>query len=761
MSTKSRRAKWFSGWGKRQKPLNRPQCSVEEQEFFVETDLAELGPVGRNQPKLVPSGVQRVPGQAVQRFEQPEFSDVGRANGLGPSTTQAIPPARSSGHKSGQAASQSAPQTARQRPVRAMRQQVRQILLSRYQSSQQAAIVGTKRLTRFAQSQAHNLYEWAKPFARQHRLSLLSLGLLSTASVTAIGAMIWLSRVPPTPECNRINLLSSDSERLYCAQQAAQSGNLDQLLAAMALVKSWAPDNPLYPQATAALGQWSEMLLLEARDRLSKNDLDGAIRLAKQIPDTSPIFEQVQQEVTFWQVERNRGQKLFERIQTAFRKQRWNDASDLLAKLALVDDASWQNRLPNLRKQLVDEKKAGQLLKQARNFAAKNSLEKRGNAIRILLPINRQTIVWEVASQQIQQWRDQLLKQAAVLLQQNQIQSANRLIATLPPEVEITEVQRDLTRVAQVAAIDTSKQNNAPLLNQLWGLMMADTAVQQVATTSPYYKQAQQLLPRLEMQAEDAMQIELAQAIARFGQLPALGLAMHQVEQIEMQRPRRIQAQTLLAHWRKKTQILEDRPVLQQAQLWAQAGERDQLRTAVQLVEQIAPGRAIYATAQQNKRSWITQIQTIEDQPILDKARNVAQSGRLSEAIRLADQIKSGRALYQQAQVDISGWAAELQVIADRDRLARANALAAEGSLTRAINLADQINSRAVYGEAQQLITQWKAEREEFWRAQQQEQQQEQQPDIPEFAPSPPVAESPEPEESAPLPPQTDPEPPQ
>jgi hypothetical protein len=700
MFRKSRRTtNWFAGL-RRQSPQpavsSESVRSVEEQEFFVEPDAADRVAV-RGYGRYGRSGEPD-----VERFEQPEFADMnGVANGTpGQTAVQDVPDWPSA----------SLPPNP---PPRNFQQRVQRGL----NSGKQVASQGVQRAGQYAQQQAIDAFDRAKPVVQRHRWSFLSIGLLTGASVTAVGALVWLSRVPPVADCNKIGILSSDSERLYCAQMAAQSGDSEKVLAAMNLVKGWSKDHPMYPQATSALAQWSELLLIDARERLANNDLDGAVKLAQQIPSMSPIFGQVQEEINFWQVERNRGQQLFEKIQTALRRQLWNDASTWLAKLATVDDASWQTRLPNLRKQLADEKQAGVFLSQAKEFAQKNPVEKFGDAIRIVLPMNRQTFVWEAAQKQIQQWRDQLLDQAAKQLRKNDLKGANQLISALPMDIEMTPVQQDLVRVARATTVGTDQQNSAPLLNQLWGLMVADTATHQVNPSSPYYKQAQALRPRLEQQAEDVVQIQIAQGLANLGQLSSLDLAIAQVSQLDPKRPRRLEAQTRLATWRKDAQVLEDRPVLKQSERLAKAGGLDQLRAAVILVDRIPKGRSIYGKAQGQKAEWVAQIQTIEDKPILNEARSVAQSGKLGKAIQIASGIRSGRALYGEAQESIWGWSAELQAIVDRERLAQAQALAAQGSLTRAIGVAAQINSGAVAGEAQQSIGRWSAEREEIRRS--------------------------------------------
>ncbi len=704
MSRKLRfRNNWFAGLRRRSPSPERSPRAVEEQEFFVESDESERVAL-RGYVAAYSHGGE----PDVERFESlPEFAD--QLGGHSPNHPTTVVQDASDWSSS--------PLSDRPTIVLPLKQRLQTTAKAGLQSGKAAVGQGAKRATQFAKQRTRTAYDRLKPLAQRHRWGLLSFGLVTTAAVTAIGAIIWLARVPATTDCNKIGLLSADSERLTCAQLAAQTGDPEKILAAMNLVKGWSKDHSMYPQATSALAQWSEMLLIEARDRLSKNDLDGAVKLAQQIPNMSPLFGEVQEEINFWQVERNRGQQLFEKIQTALRRQLWNDASGLLAKLALVDDPSWQTRLPNLRKQLGDEKQAGIFLEQAKRFAQNHPTDKFGDAIRLALPMNRQTFVWEAAQKQIQQWRDQLLAQAARHLQKNDIKAANNLIATLPPDIAMTPVQQDLVRVARATAVSGEPQNPSPLLNQLWGLMAADTATNQIATSSPYYKQAQALRPRLAMQAEDTVQIQVAQALANLGQLTSLDLAIQQVEQLGTKRPRRLEAQTLLATWRKDAQTLADRPVLKQSELLAKAGGLDQLRAAVTLVDRILPGRSIYAKAQAQKGAWVAQIQTIEDKPILNEARSVAQSGKLGKAIQIASQIRSGRALYGDAQESIWGWSAELQAIVDRERLAQAQALAAQGSLTRAIGVAGQISSGAVAGEAQQSIGRWTAEREEIRRS--------------------------------------------
>jgi tetratricopeptide (TPR) repeat protein len=583
--------------------------------------------------------------------------------------------------------------------------------------SKRSAKQGLQAAQQYTKQQAKQVQANLLQKFQENTWTFISGAILMMAGGTALGAVMWLWRTPPMPECNKINVISSDSERLFCAQQTSQSGKAEDILAGIALVKSWSKDHPMFPQAERALAQWSDALLVVAREKLASNDLDGAIKLAQQIPDISPNFQQAQEEISFWQVERNRGQKLFEQIQTALKKQFWNDASALIAKLTLVDDPLWQNRLGDIRQQLENEKKAGVYLKQALEFVKTNPADKWGQAIGLLMPIDRRTFVWQTAEKEINQWRDRLFKMAAEKLFKKDVTGATGLLDSLPKQVEITEVQRDLVRLVQVTEVDGQKQDKSPMLNQLWGLMLANNSAQQVQSNSPYHKNVQAILPRLNNQVENVVQLEIARGLASLGQISALQLAVNQAEQIAAKEPRRLQAQTLLAEWRKGIQVLEDRPVIKQAELLAKAGGIDRLRSAVALIDRIPKNRSTFGLAQQQKGEWVAQIQTIEDKPILNEARSIAQSGQLGKAIQVASRIRPGRALYGDAQQDVGGWAAELRAIEERAILARAQDLAAQGSLTRAIDLASQIGTNAVASEAQQSINQWTQERAEIRRS--------------------------------------------
>lgn len=557
-------------------------------------------------------------------------------------------------------------------------------------------------------------------YIARRRWTFILTGIIALTVGTGSAAVWWLSKVPPVADCDKISSWSPDNQQLYCSQVASQSGNVDEILKGIKLVKGWDKLNPLYGQASQSLAVWSDQLMVAARDRLDKQDLDGAIALAQQIPQNSPIYKETREEIAGWQEARNLGQKLYDKIQVALKNQNWEEASGYLAKLATIADPSWQKRLTEIRHQFDAEKAAGVVFKQAQQFAKSNKPEDLGRAIALTDPINRKTFVWQTALKNVEQWRNQVFDLAIVQLLQNKNSSlANTLITSIPSNIALTEEQGQFVQLAQAHdVLDQGVRDiGMPLLQQMGRLVFANQLLAQIPGDSRFGKDAAALRPKLDERSEDVVQLETARAMANFGTLPLLQSAIAQAEQIGLKRPSRIMAQTFVAQWRKSVERLEDAPLIAQGEKLAKLGTIEKFNAAATLMQTIRKGRALYSEAQRQKNGWIAQAQIIEDQPILGLAKSQATSGQLSQAIQTARKIASSRALYATAQRSIGGWGDQLQAIADRATMERAAALAERGNLSQAIDTASAVSSSWVYREAQSSIAQWSSERAAIRRA--------------------------------------------
>ncbi|MBD2081456.1 hypothetical protein [Leptolyngbya sp. FACHB-17] len=575
-----------------------------------------------------------------------------------------------------------------------------------------------QRATRTASSATRAIARRTAAIASAWKWQLIWLGILGVFGGTGAIAFWWLSKVPPAVDCKQVTAQSLESEQLSCAQQAAQSGKADQILASINLVKDWTTEHPLYAQSRSLLQDWSNALLILARDRVGQRDIKGAVSLANQIPKTSPIYKEAQAAIERWTEEYRRGEAIYVKIVDALKKQDWNKASEEMAQLALVNDPGWQDRLGEIREQSNNERKAWKALTDARNFAKSNSPSQLGQAIALTNPIDRKTFVWTLqANQEVVRWRNTIFQLAIVQFDQQNIPEASRLINSIPESIKLTSANQDLVQLVRAREIETINQYNTPGLERIAPLMMATHLVKQIDPQSPFASRAKVLIPRLEQQTQDLMQLNVASTIANLQQIPLLEAAIAQAASIQAKRPGRLHAQTLIAQWRKELQSMQDRPVLARAQQVAKSGKIGNLRSAVAMATLVKPKRSLRIEAQTYIADWTNQIEIIEDRPIINNAKAIAQTGQLGQAITVAGGIRPGRALYNEAQGLIGEWVYQIQLAEDRSLLAQATSLANQGYLTRAIDAASGITpGRPLYGEARSAIGQWAAERAEIWR---------------------------------------------
>ncbi|NJN85235.1 MAG: hypothetical protein HC881_01505 [Leptolyngbyaceae cyanobacterium SL_7_1] len=255
-----------------------------------------------------------------------------------------------------------------------------------------------------------------------------------------------------------------------------------------------------------------------------------------------------------------------------------------------------------------------------------------------------------------------------------------------------------------------------PSWGKLWNLQEALSAIQPIQPDSPLYAPAQAKAADWQAQIQDLTQLHYANLTASIGHPLTLQLAIDQASRVAPARPRRLQAQTLVAHWGQEIERMDDRPYLRIAEKLATSGTIAAFQQAIGLANQILPNRALRQEAQTAIAQWQDQIEILEDKPILAEAQTLAAADKLQEAIDKANTIPPDRALHAQAQAAIDGWQTkldEIEIAADRPILIEAEELAAQQRYTLAIEAASQIGSdRALYDQAQAAIAQWQIERQ-------------------------------------------------
>lgn len=539
-----------------------------------------------------------------------------------------------------------------------------------------------------------------------------------------VGAFVWLTALPPMTDCRQSTPLTTESERLFCADQAARGGKAADIQAALQLVQGWGPEHPLHNQAKAMVRTWSKTLLLLARQKADVQDLDGAIALVQQIPKTISDYPEVNAAIANWKDIRDQGQKIDALIQAALKVADWPKAQSKLLDLAKLDDRYSRQNVTRLRQQINLEQNAARQLDTLRSQvkATPAQVEILGRSILAAEAIAPSTYVAAKAEKEIQRWIKTLNAMMSSRLAKSDWVGAYAVAQQLPLYRTYSTADRHALWLARAGILATDKLPNDDLIQQLWTLWTTIPPLQEVATTQPFSDGAKALLPRLTWQSQDLIQLQLAQTLAQIRLEPALRLAAGMLTAVTPERPQRIAAQTFLAQWRKELELVEDYPVLLTAREIAKDGSKPKLQSAIAQARLVTPKRARRLEAQTLIAQWTGQIQVIEDRPILNQAREIATKGNLSEAIRVASKIQPKRTLYPEAQAAIGDWVMQIQIAEDQAIIDRAQGLAAGGQLSAAIDLASQITpDRPLYPQIQGDVNSWIRERDAIIRARQAE----------------------------------------
>lgn len=533
---------------------------------------------------------------------------------------------------------------------------------------------------------------------------LFWLIVFSLVGGTLAVGVIFLTKLPPPVNCQRISALSVDGDRLYCAQKAAESGKLDRLVAALRIVGNWPREHPLYSESQRLLEEWSKTIIAIAKQQIEQGDRSQAVQILEQIPLNSPFYGEARATIATWEKDWQQGELMVSQFKDALVVQNWTQASKLITALSRMNYKYWSvSRVDIAMKQLGAEKEAWQQLQDARDLAQSNEVDRLEEAIAKATKVNPNSYVKAQAQAEVSKWSRTLLDIGKTLFQNQDFAGMVAVAGRIPVNTSLYQEAQDWIRLGRAAQI--VKPDN------LLTLVDALSTVRKIPPQSKVYSSSTSFAKLWEQQLQDYLQLQLAGFTASIGQETTLQMAIQQASLIAPNRPQRLRSQSLIAQWRKEIQEIEDRKTLRSAQQIAAAGNIAQLKAAVAQASQIKLNQPLRLAAQNEIAKWNRQIETLEDRPILDLAKALAQRRDLTGAISTASQIRANRALYPQAQQEITQWVAKIQAAEDRPILEAANALAAQRRFQAAIATAAQITpERSLYQQAQNAIALWQSQ---------------------------------------------------
>ncbi len=291
----------------------------------------------------------------------------------------------------------------------------------------------------------------------------------------------------------------------------------------------------------------------------------------------------------------------------------------------------------------------------AQTIADRDTAPDLAEAIQLASSISTQHPLRQDSDRFIQRWANKLLDKAEATFQDGKLEDAIKTAHSIPEDItvratadarvqkwqEIWKEAEKLFNEAQTAMQDDKLSiallNARKLLrvpNQYWNTQRFQDLVNQIQATKESKKAADR------------------------------DRAKHK----ELMATKPLTTNDLIDRWQKE-QAAEAATHLAKAQQIAASGDLDHLRDAISEAEMVFSSTPQYPQAQKLIAAWNRRIETVEDQPYLDRATALASKGdvlSLQAAISEANNIYFGRALYREAQRRIDQWTEQAQSLSEK-----------------------------------------------------------------------------------------------
>ncbi len=551
------------------------------------------------------------------------------------------------------------------------------------------------------------------PLYRRIPASLLGMGWLRSwplvmliifgiLGVAGTAAMVSLLRIPNLPNCRAIFWpTASASLRLQCAESYAAQGDVKNLLAAIALVDELPGDHPLRSDINDRIEAWANLVLDLAERSFEEGDLELAIDNARRIPAKTAAAAVVEERIVRWQKIWKEGEDGFNTAIEKVKEKNFQVAFTLSVALLDVDNKYWATEKYNeLTKVISLGREDSRKLSEALGFAKEGTVKGYIEAFKKLKLITEESVFYSEAQSERKRIGKEMLVAGEELLAARQLSNAQAMLNAIP---------RDLGLEAELADFQTF----VTAYQQAWtgnvnGLENAINRMKTVGKNRPGYNKAQGLIAQWESEIQDVALLNQARERASRGSTADLTSAISMASRISRNSSQWDEASDQIEEWQARVETVQDRPILERADRLASVGTPDNLRAAIQEARKISSRRSLGSEADSRIANWTRRIQRIEDQPLLEQARQRANTGDRAGAIAIAARIGKGRALYDDAQADINRWQTQES---GRQRLGDAVNAANRGdadSLATAIELASQVpNGSDSRASAESQIDSW------------------------------------------------------
>jgi hypothetical protein len=503
------------------------------------------------------------------------------------------------------------------------------------------------------------------------------------------GATSMLLKLPKTQSCSKVFWpVASASIRLYCAQTAAEKKDVEGLLAAINLVAVLPDNHPLSSEINRNIDRWATSILAIGESEFQSGQLEQAIATAKKIPQDVSAQKLVEQKIADWKSIWSEGEAIYLEVDKKLRQADWNGAINSAVRLTESPNKYWattkyEESINNIN--VAQEENAS--LNKAQTQVTNGKIDDLILAIEKADDIDEKSYAYNQAQKIIVEAKGKLIASIEQLIDTKDWQELLRVSNQIPTSLKLQKRVKDWQVLANAGS--------SAQLDTVFGIEEAIEEVKKLKKNSEYYPLAQNLIRRWKLEIEDVRHLAKAREFARVGTISNLNQAITEARLIPNSNPRYSDAQQEINDWRRQIQVIEDQPILDRARELSYNSNINAWQRAIAEANLISSNSPLYGEAQDYVRTWRANIERVQDQPILNEADSFANMDNYPAAINAASRIRSGRALYPEAQSKIALWQAEI----DGERYLReATDLASEGTpeaLAQAIRIARQAPTRS------------------------------------------------------------------
>lgn len=539
---------------------------------------------------------------------------------------------------------------------------------------------------------------------KKRELSWQFWGLILVFISGSVGylATAALLKLSPTPNCATIYLpMTSAKARLDCARVEAEKGEVKNILKALAIVEKIPDDHPLQKTVQKYREEWAEQILALGEKEFQDGKLNEAIAIAQKIPVNSQAYQLVADRIKTWQEIWAQGEKLIKEAEMNLRQSEWNKAFSNAVSLTNLNNRYWSTtKYEELVGKISLARQESAKLDSAYVALRNGDADGLLKAIEIAGQIGKESYAYQEAQNLIDDARNKLLQKMQDLVKSRQWTSLNRIANQIPASLNL---QDQVSGWNSLASAGLKAE-----IGTVESLEEAITEAQNIPIGNFLYEEAQELITRWQSETEAVTYLSQAQQLAQEGNKSAYQAAITEANLVPVDNPRYEEAQSQIRSWNRQIAIIEDQPILDLAKQWSRGGDLDSLQRAIAQARLISVNRPLYSEAKDLISQWQREIQTQQDRPILNEAIALGNAQEFAQAIQVAQRIDADRALYSEAQGKIQGWRREINA---NNTLQQAYQTAASGrpqDLAQAIRLVNNIpaNTR-VSSQGNQMSNRW------------------------------------------------------